>query len=187
MLSFSRKNDDVTDYYPITSLLDQTIDLASSDYNLKKRYDFRLIDIVRNYDRDVPMLKYSYSKIQQVFLNILKNGAEAMCDIDTVAPRFLLRVKSDETGVLIEIEDNGPGMTNDVAKRVFEPFFTTKKVGIGTGLGLYVSYFIVVENHGGNMSVKSQPGKGTTFLIRLPIKEQHQHRRAFWEGGPSPH
>jgi PAS domain S-box-containing protein len=187
MLSFSRKNDDVTDYYPITSLLDQTIDLASSDYDLKKRYDFRLIDIVRNYDRDVPMLKYSYSKIQQVFLNILKNGAEAMCDIDTVVPRFVLRVKSDDTGVLIEIEDNGPGMTNDVAKRVFEPFFTTKKVGIGTGLGLYVSYFIVVENHGGSMSVKSQPGKGTTFLIRLPIKEQHQHRRAFWEAEPSPH
>jgi signal transduction histidine kinase len=133
------------------------------------------------------MLKYSYSKIQQVFLNILKNGAEAMWDKNTVAPRFLLRVKAEDTGVLIEIEDNGPGMTNDVTKRVFEPFFTTKKVGIGTGLGLYVSYFIVVEHHGGNMSVRSRPGKGTTFTIRLPIEEKRQQRHAFWESSPSPY
>ena len=68
----------------------------------------------------------------------------------------------------IEIEDNGPGMSEDVRKRVFEPFFTTKEVGAGTGLGLSVSYFIVTEVHRGTMTVDSEPGKGTTFSVRLP-------------------
>ena len=58
-------------------------------------------------------------------------------------------------------------------KRVFEPFFTTKPVGVGTGLGLSVSYFIITENHGGEMSVESAPGAGTTFIIRLPLERKH--------------
>jgi signal transduction histidine kinase len=178
MLSFSRKDDHVAEYYPIADLLDQTIELASSDYNLKKQYDFRLIEIVREYDRDVPVPKYSCSKIQQVFLNVLKNGAEAMSDGNTKNPKFALRVKSENSGVLVEIEDNGPGMTSDITRRIFEPFFTTKQVGIGTGLGLSVSYFIIVENHGGTMNVKSSPGKGTTFIIRLPIQEKQKQYRA---------
>jgi signal transduction histidine kinase len=71
--------------------------------------------------------------------------------------------------VRIEVDDNGTGMHEDVRKRVFEPFFTTKAEGIGTGLGLSVSYFIVTENHGGTMEVASRIGRGTTFIIRLPL------------------
>jgi signal transduction histidine kinase len=97
-----------------------------------------------------------------------------MWDGNTRNPKFTLRVRSENNGVLIEIEDNGPGMSNDITRRVFEPFFTTKEVGIGTGLGLSVSYFIIVENHGGTMSVKSSPGKGTTFIVRLPIQEKRK-------------
>ena len=70
----------------------------------------------------------------------------------------------------IEIEDNGPGMTEAVRKRVFEPFFTTKPVGVGTGLGLSVLFFIITENHGGEMNVVSEPGKGANFIIRLPLE-----------------
>jgi signal transduction histidine kinase len=69
----------------------------------------------------------------------------------------------------MEIEDNGPGMDEAIRKRVFEPFYTTKPVGEGTGLGLSVSYFIITENHGGKIAVESQPGKGTKFIIRLPL------------------
>nr|NJM02091.1 hypothetical protein [Desulfobacula sp.] len=69
----------------------------------------------------------------------------------------------------MEIEDNGPGMDNDIQKRIFEPFFTTKEVGVGTGLGLSVSYFIISENHAGILSVDSAPGRGTVFTIKLPL------------------
>lgn len=70
----------------------------------------------------------------------------------------------------IEIEDNGPGIDEKTRKRIFEPFFTTKQVGMGTGLGLSVSYFIISENHGGTMNVQSKPGRGARFIIRLPFE-----------------
>lgn len=84
-------------------------------------------------------------------------------------PCFILRVMGGEGEVRIEIEDNGPGMTEELRKRVFEPFFTTKRVGEGTGLGLSVSYFLIVENHGGRIEVESAPGKGSVFIIHLPL------------------
>jgi len=67
------------------------------------------------------------------------------------------------------VEDNGVGMDEEIRKRVFEPFFTTKEVGSGTGLGLSISYFIVTEEHGGDMMVESSPDQGAKFIIRLPI------------------
>ena len=70
----------------------------------------------------------------------------------------------------IEIEDNGPGMSEAIRKRIFEPFYTTKPEGIGTGLGLSVSYFIIKDNHKGEISVESSPGTGTKFKICLPVK-----------------
>ncbi len=73
---------------------------------------------------------------------------------------------------LIEVEDNGPGMDAETRKRVFEPFFTTKGVGLGTGLGLSVSYFIITENHGGSMGVESSPGMGACFSIRIPTERR---------------
>ena len=71
--------------------------------------------------------------------------------------------------VRIEIEDNGPGMDDSTLKRVFEPFFTTKDVKNGTGLGLSLSYFIIVDDHGGEMEAESTLGEGTKFIIKLPI------------------
>ena len=72
--------------------------------------------------------------------------------------------------VRLEIEDNGPGMEEETRKRVFEPFFTTKPEGSGTGLGLSVCYFIISENHKGNLSVESNIGQGTKFIIELPLE-----------------
>ena len=69
----------------------------------------------------------------------------------------------------IEVEDNGPGIPDDVKKRIFEPFFTTKSTGEGTGLGLSVSYSIITQNHGGTFEVESEVGKGTKFILRLPL------------------
>lgn len=69
----------------------------------------------------------------------------------------------------MEIEDNGPGMDEEIRKHVFDPFFTTKPVGMGTGLGLSVSYFIITESHKGEMTVESSPDAGAKFIIRLPM------------------
>ncbi len=75
--------------------------------------------------------------------------------------------------VCIEIEDNGPGMDEATRRRIFEPFFTTKPTDRSTGLGLSVSYFIITENHNGEMRVESTPGAGSKFIIRLPLERKH--------------
>jgi len=181
MLSFSRKSDSHFAPHDLAELLEKTVDLASNDYDLKKKYDFRRIEVVREYDADTPKVACEASKIQQVFLNLLKNGAEAMAGNKGEAPegkaapersRFILRVAPDADMARVEIQDNGPGMDEATRKRVFEPFFTTKDVGVGTGLGLSVSYFIVAENHGGTMAVESTPGNGAKFIIRLPLERR---------------
>jgi PAS domain S-box-containing protein len=172
MLSFSRKADKEGIRTDLAELLDRTVSLAASDYNLKKHYDFRQIAVEREYEPDTPLVLCNAVKIQQVFLNILRNGAEAMTaagDSD-LTPLFILRVSNEGSMVRVEIEDNGPGMDEAVRKRIFEPFFTTKPPGLGTGLGLSVSYFIVTEDHGGTISVESTPGMGASFVIRLPVE-----------------
>lgn len=170
MLSFSRQSNSAFSRCSVPELLDKTVELASTDYDLKNRFDFRNIRIIRQYDADLPPVMCESSKLQQVFLNILTNGAQAMATMGQGhAPIFHLRIRNQSPDCIIEIEDNGPGMEKEVAKRIFEPFFTTKEVGLGTGLGLSVSYFIVVDHHKGSLSVSSTPGKGTCFLIRLPI------------------
>jgi signal transduction histidine kinase len=170
MLSFARKSDRVISSHDLNGLLDQTVELARTDYDMTKQYDFKQIKIFRAYDPDVPPVPCEASKMQQVFLNILKNGAEAMVSArdKTHPPSFALRVCQEDAWVRVEIEDNGPGMDEPTRRRIFEPFFTTKPVGQGTGLGLSVSYFIVTENHGGQMDAHTVDGGGTRFVIRLP-------------------
>ena len=103
---------------------------------MKRHYDFKQIGIKREYDDTAVPVPCEASKLRQVFLNILKNGAEAMAEA--------------------------------TRRRIFEPFFTTKPVGQGTGLGLSVAYFIVTEDHGGEMGVQAAESGGTCFVIRLP-------------------
>ncbi len=170
MLSFARKSEPkISSHYP-DRLMDKAIDLALTEYNLKKQYDFKLIEIVKQYDDNLPMLVCEEAKIQQVLLNILRNGAQAMQEAKTASPRFILRIYTEKASgmICIQITDNGPGMDEQTRSKIFEPFFTTKNAGAGTGLGLFISYFIITENHKGALDVTSGVGKGTTFSIRLP-------------------
>ncbi len=169
MLSFSRKSDYTFAEHDLRDLLDRTVEIAGTDYDLKKKYDFRQIDVEKQYSDSIPVIQCESSEIQQVYLNILKNGAEAMSEADTENPHFILRVRQEGDAMRVEIEDNGPGMDEETKKRIFEPFFTTKEAGKGTGLGMSLSYYIITENHGGTMSVESTPGKGAKFIIRLPL------------------
>jgi PAS domain S-box-containing protein len=172
MLSFARKSDATAVPHSLSGLLDKTLELASTDYDLKKEYDFKAIRIRKEYEDNLPEVPCEEGKIKQVIFNILRNGAQAMQEGGTEIPRFTLRTQyeKEKKMVRMEIEDNGPGMDEEDRKRVFEPFFTTKPVGKGTGLGLSISYFIITENHGGEMSVESRPGSGAKFIIRLPVK-----------------
>ncbi len=173
MLSFSRKSDKIKGCHSLPELLDMTVDLVSSSYSLKEKYDFKQIEIVREFEAGVPDVWCESNEIQQVFLNLIRNGAEALQakSYESGGPRMVLRAKHAGELVRVEIEDNGPGMEESVSKRIFEPFYTTKEVGKGTGLGLSVSYFIVTEHHGGTMEVDSMPGEWTRFIIQLPIEE----------------
>lgn len=179
MLSFSRKPDAEGSSTNLANLLDRTLLLAESDYDLKRRYDFRQIEIIREYHPDAAPVICRASKIQQVFLNILRNGAESMMETRDSGrvPRFVLRTLPDGSMVRVEIEDNGPGMDEITCKRVFEPFFTTKPPGVGTGLGMSVSYFIITQEHGGTLSVRSRPGEGSCFIIKLPL-EGYPHEQS---------
>ncbi|MCP4119688.1 MAG: HAMP domain-containing protein [Desulfobacteraceae bacterium] len=173
MLSFSRKGTDGSNLVDLTDLMDQTIDLAENDYDLQKGFDFKEIRVDRRYGAKGLHIRCHPSMLQQVFFNILKNGAQAMASAYTTdktrEPAFTISIEKDKDLARIEIGDNGPGMDKETRKRIFEPFFTTKEVGVGTGLGMSVSYFIIVENHGGTIEVRSDTGKGTTFTVCLPI------------------
>jgi signal transduction histidine kinase len=116
---------------------------------------------------NLPLVECAPSQIDQVFLNLIVNAAQAMPE-DKMG-LIDIRTDCDERKVWIEVQDNGPGIPPDVLKKIFDPFFTTKDPGTGTGLGLSVSQNII-QQHGGKLEVSSTVGVGTTFKITLPIK-----------------
>jgi PAS domain S-box-containing protein len=172
MLAFSRSGHSEFTPTLLNELLDRTVALAANDYDLKKQYDFRHIEIVREYDPGLGPVVCQVNKIEQVILNLLKNAAQALAGRPRPAgepPRITLRTGVEGDLARVEVGDNGPGMDETTRRRVFEPFFTTKPVGVGTGLGLSISYFIITDNHRGRLSVDSQPGEGSRFIIHLPF------------------
>lgn len=166
--SFSR-NDAVT-FSPcdVSELIERTLDLVSSDYDMRHHYNFQKIQIVREFD-SVPEVACEMSQIQQALLILFKNAAQAM-SVNTESPCLAVRlVQSDDAHVRIQVEDNGQGMDAEKCSQVFDPFFTTLDVGSGAGLGLSIAYFIVTQTHNGNMSVSSEEGRGSCFDIVLPV------------------
>ncbi|MEJ1490030.1 MAG: PAS domain S-box protein [Candidatus Sedimenticola sp. (ex Thyasira tokunagai)] len=173
MLRFSRKPVMEFEAVELHELIDRTLELAAVDYDLKKKYDYRNIELVREYDPQLPPAACISSEIQQVLLNLLRNAAQALYRNQErrESTRITIRTTRDGNMARIEVADNGPGIDEETCKRVFEPFFTTRPTGEGTGLGLSVSYFIVHDEHHGQMEVMSEPGKGACFIIKLPLSE----------------
>ncbi len=171
MLAFSRRSKAEMAPAKVDEMLDTVIRLAASDYDLKKKYDFRQIEIIRDYDPNLGALVCGHTEIEQVLLNLVRNAAQSMADSASPPPhRIILRTRRQGEDAVIQVEDTGPGMDEDIRRRVFEPFYTTKAAGVGTGLGLSVSYFIITEQHQGAIAVTSTPGQGACFTIRLPLK-----------------
>ncbi len=128
------------------------------------KHKLREVEVVREYEPDLPPIQARGSELNQIWTNLIDNAIDAMGGRGQI--RIITRSEADF--VMVEIADNGPGIPADVLPRIFEPFFTTKSVGVGTGLGLDISYRIVQQHHG-TMEVRSEPGH-TRFILRLPIQ-----------------
>jgi signal transduction histidine kinase len=128
------------------------------------------IGMVKDYDRSIPNVPAYPAELNQVWTNIIDNAIDSMIESGAPTGTLTVRTALDGERVLVEIGDTGPGIPADVRQRIFEPFFTTKPVGKGTGLGLDVSYRVIVSRHHGDIAVISEPGN-TRFQIRLPIAE----------------
>jgi signal transduction histidine kinase len=125
------------------------------------------LTVVKELDRSLPLVPIYGGELNQVWTNLIDNAVQAMDGSGTLTVRTSL----DDDYVRVEIGDTGPGIPKELRQRIFEPFFTTKAVGQGTGLGLDISYRIVVGRHGGDLRVESEPGD-TRFIVRLPLKER---------------
>jgi len=169
MLSFSRRSNREMALASLPQLIDQAVEIAGNDFDLSEGFDFKGLRIERDFDPELGKVPCIANELEQVLLNLLKNAAQAIHPRDD--GRILIRTRLSPPWAEIQVEDNGMGMPEAVRKRIFEPFFTTKEVGDGTGLGLSVSYFIITNNHKGQMEVASMPGQGTQFTLRLPLAE----------------
>jgi hypothetical protein len=122
------------------------------------------VTVVTDFDRSLPRVRLYAAEVNQVWTNLIANAVDAMAG----RGRLTVRTARDDDRLLVEIADTGPGIPDEIKDRIFEPFFTTKPVGAGTGLGLDISWRIVVDKHHGTLSVDSTPGN-TRFLVNLPL------------------
>lgn len=143
--------------------LDDTLTILSS--KLKAG-----INVKREYAQDLPEIIGHGSELNQVWTNLIDNAADALEDQDDA--QIIIRTRKEGGWILVEIEDNGPGIPQEIQPKIFEAFFTTKEPGKGTGLGLNISYNIVVHKHHGEIKLTSSPGK-TCFEVMLPIDATH--------------
>ncbi len=147
-------------------------------HRLKDKPTRPTIQIIKEYG-DLPTVLCYPGQLNQVFMNILSNAIDALEEsvvsknTTNKQPTIQIRTEiNDNNNLIIQISDNGSGMTQEAQRKIFDPFFTTKPVGQGTGLGMSISYQIVVEKHGGQLQFTSTLGQGTEFLISLPIEQQ---------------
>ncbi|AMO55203.1 HAMP domain-containing sensor histidine kinase [Endozoicomonas montiporae] len=174
MLKFSRHSEPVLSSANLHELLKKTVDIAASDLNWQSEFDFMRIRVDYDLDPDLTEVPCIASELQQVLLNLLKNAAHAINQRQdkTELGRIRITTRYENEQVMISLSDNGCGMSDRVRKRIFEPFYTTKDIGVGTGLGLSVSYFIITTHHQGTMTVESTPEQGSRFIIHLPPQRQ---------------
>ncbi len=173
--NFSRHDDSQMKPVNLHEGIDST--LLILNHRLKGNGEMPPIQIVKEYG-NLPLVECFAGPINQVFMNILSNAIDALDDpniredFQEMPENFRqIRICTEVTGNVVEIKiaDTGPGITEEVKQRIFDTFFTTKPVGKGTGMGLSISYQIIVERHKGELYCTSELGKGTEFVIKMPI------------------
>jgi len=160
MKSFSHPVDTQRVRAPLNDTVIKAIEMLSFDKRLAK------VKVTTELSPDIGQFSFMPQALQQVLVNLLVNALDAMSETEN--PTLIVRTERKDNWALIDITDNGHGIRPEHMVRLSEPFFTTKPVGKGTGLGLSISYNLI-QQQGGNVSAKSNPGKGTTFTVRLPI------------------
>jgi light-regulated signal transduction histidine kinase (bacteriophytochrome) len=145
-------------------------------HRLKAKENSSKVEVIKEYS-DLPLVECYPSQLNQVFMNVLSNAIDTLEDAGSHQETPTIRVTTNHFGdqsVVIRIADNGLGMPAHVQAQIFEPFFTTKPIGKGTGMGLSISYSIVVEKHRGILKCHSEPGQGTEFWIEIPLRQENR-------------
>ncbi len=173
LLDFARQRKPDRKEWDIHALIDRTVTLVQNQAR------FQNIKIVREFDPQLPKLLVDGDQIQQVFMNIIINAADAM-----TGQEGILTIKTTSCNGIAEVlfKDTGCGMSKEHLSKIFTPFFTTKETGKGTGLGLAISYGII-QSHGGEIKVESELGRGSTFRITLPIDHPNDSTMEKMQGG----
>ena len=157
--NFSRTDEHTLKMADVHEGIDSTLMLLHSRYKGR-------VEIIKEYGK-VPEVECMVGQLNQVYMNILSNAIQAIPENGTICIKTNTTSQGD---IEIHFKDSGTGMNEEVRKHIFDPFFTTKDVGVGTGLGLSISYGII-KKHNGDIEVLSEPGSGTEFIIRLPLRQ----------------
>jgi PAS domain S-box-containing protein len=164
LLTFARKHSPVKNLEQINNAITEVLKLRAYEHQVNN------IKVKTNYDENLPEILIDHFQMQQVFLNIIVNAEHAML---TAHNKGILTISTEKKGnkILVKFTDDGTGITKKDLPNIFTPFFTTKEAGKGTGLGLSICHGIVKE-HNGKIYAESEYGKGTTFIIELPLAQK---------------
>ncbi|WP_051309068.1 sensor histidine kinase [Desulfogranum japonicum] len=165
MKNFAHTSGDVPELVQVKSLIESSVDISRSEWKLRA-------DLETEFDPELETVLGLRDELGQVLLNLIINAAHAIEDCNNMeGQKGLIRIVTRRDGNWgeIKVEDNGCGISLSLQQKIFEPFFTTKEVGRGSGQGLAIIYNIVTDKHHGTIRVQSEPGKGATFIIRLPL------------------
>ena len=163
LLEFARPKEPETNLVNINDVVEKALSI------METKTLFQNITIKKKYFSSLPKITADSAQLQQVFINIIINAAEAMEGNGSLTIKT--GIDRDKKTIYIHFRDTGPGIPEDVKNRLFEPFFTTKEVGKGTGLGLAISYSFI-RKHNGTIEVQSKAGEGSTFIVKLPVKNE---------------
>ncbi len=158
LLDFARENAEERHVVPLEEVAQATVELV------RRTNAHKGVELIDNYDASAACVRASPNQLKQIFLNLIANARQAMPNGGTVK----VDVRREGEWVIACVSDDGPGIDAAVVERIFEPFFTTKRLTGGTGLGLSVSLGIA-EAHGGTLTASSEPGRGASFTLRLPL------------------
>lgn len=154
----------------INDAITNTITVARSEWKY-------VADVTTDLDSTMPMVPCLPGEFNQVILNLITNAAHAISDSlgdgGEAKGKITVTTRRDDDYAEIRLSDTGTGIPQEAQPRIFDPFFTTKQVGRGTGQGLAISYSVIVDKHNGTITFDTEVGKGTTFIIRLPLDPVH--------------
>jgi len=166
MKEFSHPGDEEKSLVDIHASLETSITVSRNEWKY-------VAEVTRDFAEGMPLVPCLVGKLNQVFLNLIINAAHAIeavgTDPENEQGRITISTSYTDQWAIITIGDTGTGIPPEISSRIFDPFFTTKGVGKGTGQGLAIARSVVVDKHGGTIEVKSEPQKGTAFMIRLPL------------------